>query len=159
MLSLLCNNIVTSCVVCVCASVISYCYGKKIYRYCKEKYEKLKTNARTAIILRAISNSTSDNNSQCKFEINSDRKSATITYTHNNKIYRIIIPYNRRRIRSMSQHQVFLVKGNDRVDITHQPGIPYLITAEEMGGDSIIILDESNNIIKELDKTSIPQID
>lgn len=162
MLSLLCNNavaIITSCVVCTAVSIFSYYYGSTVFKCCKEKYRKIKTNATTAIILRAISNSTTENNSQCRFEINNDRRSATITYTHNGQTHIVIVPYNRRHIRSMSQHQVHLVKGEDTINITHQPGIPYLVTAEELGGDSIVIMNENGNIIKKLDKRSIPQID
>lgn len=135
----------------------TYYYRNPIYRYLKNKYHRIKTNATTAVILRAISNN-NNNNSDSRFEINDNRRTATITYRHNDKLYKVVIPYNRRKIRSMSQSQVHLIKDGERVNITHQPGVPYLVSAEDMGGQAFIITNE-NEEIEINDCTIIPQID
>jgi hypothetical protein len=79
----------------------------------------------------------SHNNIPDLFSINDTGKSASIKYTRYGKSYILNIPYDRSRISSMSSYTVYLIKNNQRINITQQSGIPYLVTADELGGNSI----------------------
>lgn len=74
-----------------------------------------------------------------KFILNSTGTSALITYYRDNESYQLNIPFNRDLIRKMSGSKVYLIIGNKQVNITQQPGIPYSVTAREMGGEKIVI--------------------
>ncbi len=77
--------------------------------------------------------------SASKFVINSTGTSALITYNRDNESYILNIAFNRELIRKMSGSKVYLVMGDKQVNITQQPGIPYSVTARELGGEKIIL--------------------
>lgn len=75
---------------------------------------------------------------QASFVINDTDYSATLAYCYNGASHTICVPFSRRRSLAMSDLQVILVR-NDKstVNITQQPGIPYLVSADELGGVKI----------------------
>ena len=72
--------------------------------------------------------------------LSDDCKMLTIPYKKNNQLYSITVPYSTMNILPMTDFKVVLKKGDsDSIDITQQPGIPYLSSASELGGESIIV--------------------
>lgn len=66
-------------------------------------------------------------------------KSVRIGYHRCGKDYMIVAPYRRDLVSKMSGTQVWSQKGDERIEITQQPGIPYLVSANMMGADRIIV--------------------
>lgn len=62
-----------------------------------------------------------------------------ITYYLNQNPHTIRVPYNQKNKNKF--HKMILIKdtsdGNVEIDITHKHGIPYLLTARELGGKHI----------------------
>jgi len=86
-------------------------------------------------------------------------KSAVICYKHGGKDHKVCVPYDRSKSRPMLRKKVFLVRNDDNeeklLEITHKPGVPYLLSATEMGGSKIIVIKDSK-IVKEYKKEDIP---
>lgn len=83
-------------------------------------------------------------------------KSAVILYKHGGKEYKVCVPYDRTKSRAMLRKEVFLLSDNGKIDITHKPGVPYLLSAEKMGGVKIVVV-KDNKTIREYDKDEIPE--
>lgn len=82
-------------------------------------------------------------------------KSALILYKHGGKDHRVCIPYDRSRVISMMRKDVKLITNEGEIDITHKPGIPYLLSAFQMGGNKILVK-KDNKIIREYVEHEIP---
>ena len=87
-------------------------------------------------------------------------QSALILFSHGGKQHQVCIPYDRTKSRNMLRKKVYLVRNEDKTgltktEITHKPGVPYLLSAQDMGGDKIVV-EKDNNILIEYDKDEIP---
>lgn len=86
-------------------------------------------------------------------------KSAVVLYKYGGKEHKVCIPYDRSKSTNMLRKEVRLVIDQEgieeKIDITHKPGVPYLLSANDMGGSKIIIL-KDNKIIKEYIGNEIP---
>lgn len=102
-------------------------------------------------ILKSINNS-SINRSQCVI----NDKIANIKYNYQNIDYNIYLPYDKNHAISMIEFKVELInKDGTIINITHQAGIPYLVSAEMLGGCNIRIINEDNGKVHNYgDKTS-----
>ncbi len=69
----------------------------------------------------------------------------------------IRIPYSNQMRRKMQGLRVILYKGIEKLDITHQPGIPYFLTANQMEGSKIQIV-RGDKIIKTFGSEVIPKL-
>ena len=69
-----------------------------------------------------------------------------IKYTYMNENYTLRVPYDKTKIATMVNYNVFSNKGNEMFDITQQPGIPYLVSANDLDVDGISVfnLDTEN---------------
>ena len=116
---------------------ITYCSG-----WITEKYRNLR------IVMTLINNIKPQNKLQDKpavesFKINDNDRSASITYERMNKQHTIQVPYTRKYIAAMSQFKAELLRKDlDPIDITQQPGIPYLVDASTLGGYAIRITNQ-----------------
>lgn len=91
------------------------------------------------------------------FTVNNTDESASVVYERLGKQYILLVPYNRSRVVSMSQFKVELIRdGKQAVDITQQPGIPYMVSAKELGGNKIVITNEETRIKHEYDQCKPP---
>ena len=123
-----------------------YHYGKyKLYEYVVQKVnekldEKLKQEESEELFKPLHKNS-----------------SAVIKVKHGGKTNSIYVPYDRRKSTYMLGKKVFLIKDEEKIDISQKPGIPYLICASELGGENIIVEDLSGNFIKSYLKDEIPR--
>lgn len=83
-------------------------------------------------------------------------KSAIIKVSHGGKTHEVYVPYDRSKSTSMLRKKVFLLKDEKKIELVQKPGIPYLVSAEQMGGSSIIIEDLSGSIIRTFTETEVP---
>lgn len=82
--------------------------------------------------------------------------SAQIKVKTGGKTHSIYVPYNRRKSTSMLRKRVYLIKDSEKVDISQKPGIPYLVCAGDLGGESIIIENLDGDIVREYSEEQIP---
>lgn len=78
------------------------------------------------------------------FELIHGQKLARINYCVSGLSYQIIVPYDPEKIVSMSSLEVFLMKDNKAEKITQQPGIPYVLSAKQLGGSLIVVTNEES---------------
>lgn len=64
---------------------------------------------------------------------------AKIEYKRCGATYSVRVPYRRELVSKMAGSQVWCQRGADRIEITQQPGIPYQVTAQMLGGDYIVV--------------------
>jgi len=95
------------------------------------------------------------------FDQINDSKSSILRYNQGGKKFNLCILYDQTKASLMRGKEVYLV-GNvgDNGDsfktvITHKPGIPYLLSAKNMGGTKIIV-EKRNRIIKEYINDEVP---
>ena len=88
------------------------------------------------------------NNHDISFKQFGKSESAVILFEYGGKQSKVHIPYNRRKLVSMVSKKVFLIyHDGERIEITHKPGVPYLISAHEMGGEKIVVEKEGKVIL------------
>ena len=56
----------------------------------------------------------------------------------------------------MLRKKVYLIKGEEKIELTQKPGIPYLICASDLGGSSIIVEDLDGNVTNTFGENEIP---
>lgn len=78
-----------------------------------------------------------------------------ITFYRNKIPYKVRLPFITRNKHKF--YKMLLVKGDQEIDITHLPGIPYYLTAKDLGGDSIIKRLNDEDVFK-FDLDEIPNI-
>lgn len=72
------------------------------------------------------------------FTVNDTGKSACLEYERMSHKYTLLIPYRRDYVSKMAHFLAELIRpGHLPLDITQQPGVPYLATAETLGGVNI----------------------
>lgn len=89
------------------------------------------------------------------FALRSNRKSALITYERNGIVSKIHIPV----VRSvkMSGHRAYLISGDHELEITQQPDVPYLVTAEQLGGSEIhVYVDGRRFVFRDNESVVLP---
>jgi hypothetical protein len=112
-------------------------YFSKFSQWINSKYQN------TKLILSLIDRLNIENKPQTSFVINDTDMSANIVYERLANKYILFVPFNRKYIASMTQFKAELLRKNDTpIDITQQPGIPYMVSAKLLGGDSIRITNQ-----------------
>ena len=91
------------------------------------------------------------------FIIDDSDKCATIMYERMDQPCKMFVPYNRMYVAPMSQFKAELLKINgESRNITQQPGIPYLINAEMLGGMCIRVTNEETSMTYEYKHDTCP---
>lgn len=115
-----------------------------LYSFFKSIWDKLYTNytkvKHLIVLYKTITTEVSIAPSSLPFKIVGNH--AVLCYTRLNKEYKLYVPYNRMKSLS-SDITALLVKNGKEINITQQPGIPYLVSANDLGGEKIIL---TNNI-------------
>lgn len=62
-----------------------------------------------------------------------------IIYTYNNRNYQIHLPFEKERIIPMLENEVFAECKGEKINITQQAGIPYMITPAHLGCEKILV--------------------
>lgn len=120
-----------------------YYYGKeKFYQYIMEKVNEELNNRMK--------------NEEELFKPFHKNSSAILKISQGGKTHSVYVPYDRRKSTSMLRKKVYLLKEGEKIDITQKPGIPYLVSAEMLGGETIIIEDSEGNEIRSFLKNEIP---
>lgn len=121
---------------------IGYYYGKSwINNYISNKVIKK---------LNEISNS-----EEVKFKQLHRNTSALVVFEHGGKSHNVCIPYDQSKAKYMRRKSVFLVGGDNKTEITHKAGVPYLLSAAQMGGDKIVV-EKDNITLKVYESDEIP---
>ena len=84
------------------------------------------------------------------------KNSAIIKVRHAGKSHSVYVPYDRRKSSSMLSKKVYLVQGDMKIDISQKPGIPYLVSASQLGGTHIMVEDLSQVVLKIYEADEIP---
>lgn len=108
-----------------------------------------------AVYKRDLANLTNDRN---RFVVNSDTKAcAKILYTYNGIERNLYVPYESSKVAEMSQYIVQLYYANGTtLDITQQPGVPYLVTAALLGGKEIRATEVNSEIVTVYEGNTTP---
>lgn len=108
-----------------------------------------------AVYKRDLANLTNDRN---RFVVNNDTKAcAKILYIHNGIERCIYVPYEPSKVSEMAQHIVQLhYENGTTIDITQQPGVPYLVSAALLGGKEIRAIDVNSEEEKVFDSKTTP---
>jgi hypothetical protein len=70
--------------------------------------------------------------------LNETGRALCITYDRIGKTYHFNVPFSRQlMVRSMGLKVYLIQDGGPELDITQQPGLPYLVTAEMLGGTGL----------------------
>lgn len=127
---------------------------------CKYKSYLTKTNFRLGMSYVSFKLSSSlprlSTTSLSKLEVPHPPRIAVLQYEYLGRTYKLNIPYSRRMASSLSGHQAFLIKDGQRIDITQQSGVPYLVSASDLGGSEIII--EHNEKVYQFVNNEIPKV-
>jgi len=90
------------------------------------------------------------------FKLYDDRSTAIcddnhikISYIYGRDKYNVYLPYSHRNIAKMIQLKAELICDDKIVEITQQPGIPYLMTAKDLGGNIIKLTNFENGLYHE----------
>ena len=106
-------------------------------------------------ILDEINNETKLDRSDVSFKPFGRSKSAMVVFDHAGKQQKIYVPYDRKKTVSMLRKKVFLIKTGESTEITHKPGVPYLLSPKQMGGNKITIM-KDGKIVKTYGEDEIP---
>lgn len=99
--------------------------------------------------------------SPVRFAINDSGKSASISYVRNGMNYIVNVPYHRNKVGVMSGIKAYLIRRyleeEEAIEITQQSGVPYLVSAEMLGGEKILLKYREGEV-KEFIGNEIPTI-
>ena len=88
-------------------------------------------------------------NKPLNVRINSNGKSILIKYSYRNHDYFIALPFNQKLIPRMNRQQIVLVDNNDnKFELITQPGIPLLVSPNDLGMKEIRIVEDDEIIEK-----------
>lgn len=122
----------------VCFIAVIYKTGmtKKISSWFSEKKKKAKLALSLLESLRK--------NTPVEFSINDTSKSATILYSRLGRKSIVFLPFNRQYVSKMVSYYAELIREGNKphLNITQQPGIPYLVSAKDLGGLEIRITNQ-----------------
>lgn len=91
------------------------------------------------------------------FTTNATGESANLIYSRLGSKYILNVPYNRKYVATMAQFEVYLIlKDADPIKITQQPGIPYMVSAKDLGGVIIRIVNHENDTRYDYSENIIP---
>lgn len=71
-----------------------------------------------------------------ELNINEPRTCGKISYFHQNKKYDLYLPYDKKLLRKVG-YSVFHELDGKKVEITQEPGLPYLVTPKMLGGGEV----------------------
>lgn len=84
------------------------------------------------------------------------KNSAVIKVTQGGKTHSVYVPYDRRKSTAMLRKKVYLIKDNEKVELSQKPGVPFMVTPSQLGGQAIIFEDMEGNVLKTFTEDEIP---
>jgi hypothetical protein len=86
-----------------------------------------------------------------------NNNSAMIEYEYFGQNYKLSIPYNRKKLINMSDYKAeFCFNDKPSLNITQQPGIPYILNANDLGGEYIKITNMETGLSHNYDNKKVP---
>ncbi len=140
------NNIMNSYFLLSIVIAISGYYG---YYYLRSKLELYVIDK----VIKKLDEMTETE--EIKFQPFKRAQSAMVVFDHGGKQHRICIPYDNTKSRHMRRKKVYLIRKGDKIEITHKPGIPYLLSSKDMGGDKIIV-EKDSKVVQEYGIEDVP---
>ena len=132
---------------------ISYYKGffSKSLNWFRTRHQRLK------LLTSILNNIPQSSDSTASFSVNDCDLSASIIYQRLGSRYVLFVPYNRSHVAPMSQFKAELIRpGKDPLNITQQPGVPYLVSSSDLGGSAIKITNEDTGLSLEYHGSTIP---
>jgi hypothetical protein len=131
-------------------SILGFTFYKGVKWFCFT-YKKLK---QLNSVINNIENTTNMDNS-CEIITNDDN--LMLKYKYFGQSYHISVPYKRKHISNMISFRATLVyENNEQKDITQQPGIPYNLSAKQLGGKFVIITNDETGCSHTYQLNDIP---
>lgn len=112
-----------------------YGYTGAILGWCQDKWAKVQ-------LVRSLLNNMNVKDEKVEgriTHINDGDKSMTIAYKYFGVDYIVTVPFRRDYVVPMSGYKVSVRKNDTWIDVTQQPGVPYLVSAEQLGANGILI--------------------
>jgi len=106
-------------------------------------------------IMNKIMDSVHVDSNPAELNIDSSKKYAKLDYFYSGSKYTLYIPFDKKLLRKINTNVYHQLDGKI-VDITHQQGIPILITPNMLGGGTIIVKKE-DEVIKTFEGDSLIQ--
>jgi len=92
-----------------------------------------------------------------KITIIYNNKSVIIDYEYFGQNYKLALPYNRKKLINMTNYKAELFfTDKSPLNITQQPGIPYILNANDLGGEYIQITNMETGLTIIYDNKHIP---
>ena len=150
------NYLIGSAIVMGIGVGVSY-YGGMFHKI-HDWYVRKRDNAKLLFsLMNKMNAKMSDKETAVAFTINDTGRSASIIYERLDQQHILCIPYNRKFVVSMSQFKAELLRENNKpVNITQQPGVPYLVDAASLGGYAIRITNEEDGVSHDYSHNEIP---
>ncbi len=106
------------------------------------QFELYKSRLKGILSIIRMANTITGNNKYSYLSMNDSYLSASLVYIRDGKQYILNIPYNKYIRGKMFKFNVYLMKDGNEINVTQQPGIPYLVTAKELGGDNFVLFNK-----------------
>jgi len=92
-----------------------------------------------------------------KVILNYYNNSAMLDYEYFGQKYKLAIPYNRKKLINMANYKAELfITDKTPINITQQPGIPYILNASDLGGQYIKITNMETGLSHNYDNKHVP---
>ena len=82
--------------------------------------------------------------------------SAMLKIKDGGKVHSIYVPYDRKRRGQMVRHNVYLLKGEEKINISQKPGVKYMVSAKDLGGDMIVVEDKDSKVLHVYKDDEVP---
>ena len=94
-----------------------------------------------------------------RYEMNPNNKSVCIRFPYCGTMYEIYLPFSRMLSLDMCSRNYYLIgkDGNTRTQLNIKPGIPLQVSAEMLGGSSILVEDLEGELVASYHGDIIPQ--
>ena len=152
-----------SCIGAFYLSVITGCFDSfEWYQLQKQRFEKVMGfYERSSNLLGLFSPQSNTPTKKVEtYQLYTTKKAATITYVRGGNDHVVYLPHHSEVLSAMRQYHVRLVTNNGVSDITQQAGLPYQVTASQLGGSALEIFDTiTNKVVKTLTKDQVPTIE
>lgn len=128
---------------------LSY-FGYKSYKTVRGKLEEY-------FVSKVMESLKKDTDTQQNFKPHRG-KSAIVSFNHHGKTHNIYVPYHRNKSTAMLRKKYYLIKGEEKILLEQKPGIPFLVSAQDLDGEKIIVCDKDDNILSQYEANIIPSI-
>ena len=88
-----------------------------------------------------------------KFELDDNKEYAYGEIMFNNIKYMLFLPYDKGLSRRMRMKSTYLLSEDKKVNINHPPGIRHNLSAKQLGGHTIMICNNDDDVLEQVTDT------